>query len=334
LKKLLLSCYLSIGLCLMVAVVFMAGIAWFAENPYQMVAPEQFFEIPSGQPIKVLAERLFKSGILLDPLRFRIYARLKGFDRRIRAGEYKISAAMTPRQILERFSTGKVFMHRLTVPEGLTLQQIAVLVQDAGLASEAKFIQAATDRQLTRKLGLDADSFEGYLFPETYYFPKGVTAQQIVTTMYLRFQSMWRPEWCKAADDSNLTVHQVVTLASIIEKETGKDAERAEVSSVFHNRLKRNMKLQTDPTVIYGMAHFDGNLTRSDLRDPTPYNTYVHPGLPPGPICNPGLLSIEAALFPAETRFLYFVSRNDGTHQFSTNLVDHNRAVSRYQLKN
>ena len=194
------------------------------------------------------------------------------------------------------------------------------------------FIQAATDTTRVRQIGLEGETFEGYLFPDTYFFPKEVTIERIISTMVKRFWSVFVPEWQARAKDLGLTVHQVVTLASIIEKETGAPFERPIISSVFHNRLKKKMRLESDPTVIYGIKNFDGNLTRKHLTTPTPYNTYKIRGLPSGPIASPGGASLEAALYPDDTKFIYFVSRKDRTHQFSTNLKQHNRAVQKYQL--
>jgi len=181
-------------------------------------------------------------------------------------------------------------------------------------------------------LGLGAETLEGYLFPDTYFFPKDVTVEKIISTMVLRFWSIFSPAWKERAKHYGLTVHQVVTLASIIEKETGAAFERPLISSVFHNRLRKKMRLESDPTVIYGIKNFDGNLTRKHLKTRTPYNTYAIRGLPVGPIANPGRASLEAALFPEKTSFIYFVSKKDTTHHFSTNLKEHNRAVRKYQL--
>jgi UPF0755 protein len=179
---------------------------------------------------------------------------------------------------------------------------------------------------------IKAETFEGYLFPDTYLFPKDTTSEEIISTMVKRFRSVFKPEWKNRAEALGFSIHQVVTLASIVEKETGVASERPVISSVFHNRLKRKMRLESDPTVIYGIKDFDGNITKKHLAEPTPYNTYVIRGLPPGPIANAGVGAFEAVLFPADTKFLYFVSKKDTTHQFSTNIKDHNRAVRKYQL--
>lgn len=308
------------------------NIVTYAKKPSNTVPVEQTFVVESGQGFKTLSTLLHQKGMILHPVKFRLYARIKGYDKRIKAGEYLFSSDMTPKKILETMVDGKVRLHRLTIPEGYNLRQIALAVETAGLAPESDFLKAATDPELVHAKGIDAQTFEGYLFPDTYYFAKGVTPEYIISTMVKRFWSIFKPEWEEQTKTLGLTIHQVITLASIIEKETAVAAERPVISSVFHNRLKRNMRLESDPTVIYGIEDYDGNITRKDLESPTPYNTYTKKGLPPGPISNTGAKAIEAALYPADTKFLYFVSRNDRTHHFSTNFKDHNRAVRKYQL--
>ena len=258
---------------------------------------------------------------------------MKRYETEIKAGEYFLSSAMTPEKILDIIVNGKIYFHRLTVPEGYNLVQIARVVEASGFGTREDFLNIATNTDFVHQQGINAETFEGYLFPDTYLFPKNETHDKIITTMMQRFWSAFKPEWKHRAKSLGLSIHEVITLASIIEKETGVPAERPVISSVFHNRLKRNMRLQSDPTVIYGIEDFDGNITRKDLAHPTPYNTYTIKGLPPGPISNTGAKAIEAALYPADTKFLYFVSRKDRTHQFSTNFKDHNRAVSEYQLR-
>jgi UPF0755 protein len=214
-------------------------------------------------------------------------ARLKGYDKRLKAGEYALSATMTPIQIMEKLVKGKVKLYKLTVPEGLNIFQIANLVAEAGFAQNSSFIAAATDADLARKNGITAETLEGYLFPETYYFPKKVSIETVISTMVKRFRKVFNSAWKQRANQLGFSIHQIVTLASIIEKETGAPFERPVISSVFHNRLKRKMRLESDPTVIYGLKNFDGNLKRTHLETPTPYNTYKIRGLPAGPIANP-----------------------------------------------
>jgi len=294
---------------------------------------EQVVIVKPGQGFLAFSERLHKIGIINNPAEFKLFAYIKGYGKSIKAGEYILSSAMTPEEILEIVVNGKVRLHRLTVPEGYNLRHIARIVAGAGFGTEADFLRAATDPDLVHTKGIDAETFEGYLFPDTYYFPKDARPEDIISTMVKRFWSIFRPEWKNRAETLGFSIYQVVTFASIIEKETGVAFERPIISSVFHNRLKRRMRLQSDPTVIYGIKDFDGNLTRKHLVRTTPYNTYRINGLPPGPIANAGIKAIEAALYPADTKFLYFVSKNDSTHKFSANIQDHNSAVQKYQLR-
>jgi len=304
----------------------------YAQTPAGTEPVEQVVDVQSGQGFQSFAKMLRERGIIEHPFKFRLLARFKGYDKKIKAGEYGLSSAMTPNKILDIMVHGRVLLHRLTIPEGYNLQQVAQAVSRAGLGSEIDFLKAATDPELVQARGIDAETFEGYLFPDTYYFPKGTLPGNIISVMVKRFWSVFRPEWKEQAKSMGLSVHQVVTLASIIEKETGTADERPVISSVFHNRLNRKMRLESDPTVIYGIKDFNGNITRKDLLTSTPYNTYTIKGLPPGPISNTGVEAIEAALYPADTEFLFFVARKDRTHQFSTNIRDHNRAVRKYQL--
>ena len=294
---------------------------------------EMLVTIRTGQSLKATADILLSRGIITSPTKFIIIARIKRDDKRLKAGEYLLSPAMSPANILEIMVRGAVKLHKLTVPEGYTFYQIAALVEKAGLGTRLDFIEAATDPALAAKNGLTAKTFEGYLFPDTYFFPKDITVEKIIGVMLNRFRSVFTPEWKTRSAHLGLTVHQVVTLASIIEKETGAPSERSLISSVFHNRLKKGMRLESDPTVIYGIKNFDGNLTRKHLVTRTPYNTYKIKGLPPGPIANPGRAALSAALYPEDTAFIYFVAKKDHTHHFSTNFKDHNRAVRKYQLR-
>jgi len=305
----------------------------WADHPAGNDPREIIVSVPPGRGFGKIAENLHRAGLLDRPFKFRVLARLKGFDKRIKAGEYQLSAIMSPNRLLEILIKGRVRLYRLTIPEGLTLRQVAAMIERKGFGQAGDFYRAATDPDLIKHFGIPANSLEGYLFPDTYYFPRNVTPRQIIAAMVQRFRPVFSPAWRERAKALGFTVHQIVTLASIIEKETGTGAERPVISSVFHNRLKRRMRLEADPTVIYGIRNFNGTLTRKDLETPTLYNTYKINGLPPGPIANPGFGSLKAALYPADTRFIYFVSRKDGTHHFSTNFRDHRRAVRKYQLR-
>jgi UPF0755 protein len=224
-------------------------------------------------------------------------------------------------------------LYRVTIPEGYNLKQIAQAIETSGLATYDHFLQAATDPEFARKKGIPADTFEGYLFPDTYLFPRNTNPHRIITAMADRFEGIFTPRWETRAQQLGFSVHQIVTLASMIEKETGDPSERPIISSVFHNRLRKKMRLESDPTVIYAIADFNGNLTRKHLQTYTAYNTYKIFGLPPGPIASPGQKALKAALYPADTNFLFFVAKRDGTHHFSTTISGHNKAVRKYQIR-
>jgi UPF0755 protein len=326
-----------IGIPIAVLILICAGLildfVQFTAQPVGSRSEKKIVTVQKGQSFSRTATLLHQSGLIRNPFKFRLLARINGADTRIQAGEYLLSGDMSPREILDTMVSGKVRLYKVTVPEGYNLNQIASIYADAGFVDPQTFMAAATDADLLRREGIPADSFEGYLFPDTYYFPRKTDAEDIIVTMTERLRSLLRDEWKKRSEELGLSLHEVLTLASIIEKETGAAFERPLISSVFHNRLQKGMRLQTDPTVIYGIEDFDGNLTRKHLQTPTPYNTYKIRGLPPGPIASPGLSSIEAALYPADTKYLYFVSKKDRTHYFSTNLYDHRRAIRKYQLR-
>jgi len=241
---------------------------------------------------------------------------------------------MLPMDILKAITSGKTVLHPVTIPEGYRITEIAELLAEKISINKEKFIKEARSKDLIKSLNITSDSLEGYLFPETYHFSKHTPEQKIVQAMLNTFkQRITNRNILDQIQKSDMSLHEVITLASLIEKETGMNDERKHISSVFHNRLHRNMRLQTDPTVIYAIEEFDGNIRKKDLNIDSPYNTYRYKGLPPGPIANPGIKSIVAALNPIRSNHLYFVSRKDGSHHFSSNLREHNRAVQKYQLK-
>lgn len=304
----------------------------YANEPGKLLDRQVIFAIAPGEAFDSLISRLNTEGLIGSPHLFELLARLKGVDKKLKAGEYDLSSTMTPNQILDVLVGGKSYLYRLTIPEGYTAKQIAAEIAAQGLGDEQVFLDLVTNPETAAHFEIEAQSLEGYLFPDTYLFPKGVSARTIITKMVDRFKQQFRPQWYDRARELNFTVHQIVTLASIIEKETGDSRERPLISSVFHNRLKKKMRLESDPTVIYGIKDFDGNIKRSHLNTPTPYNTYIIRGLPPGPIASPGRAAIEAALYPADTTYLFFVSKKDNTHHFSATIEEHNRAVRKYQL--
>lgn len=322
-----------VGAALLLGVLAAADLFFYAHRPVARQQGSTLFTVSPGQGLADISRNLAAGGYIEHPVRFRILARILGWDKKIKAGEYVPPPESSPLAILDQLVTGKVKQHRVTIPEGYALDQIADLLDGRGLVARDAFATAAHDSRLLAYHRLAADSFEGYLFPDTYYFTKPVRAEKVIETMLERFRQVFTPAMQKRARALDMTVHQVVTLASMIEKETGAPFERPLISSVFHNRLKKKMRLASDPTVIYGLDAFDGNLTKEHLKTWTPYNTYRIRGLPPGPIANPGLASLTAALYPADTGYLYFVAKKDRTHYFSKNLKEHNRAVRKYQLR-
>ena len=318
------------GCALLFGALFVAGyLCAFLWTPYQGHSSVTDIEIRRGDSFAAITRELSGKGVISQWRPLVLWAQLRGMDKKVHPGLYRFEGAVTPASLLARLVDGGSVHFRVTVPEGLTVRQIADLLERQGRVSAAKFAAAAKEPALIEPLG--GDSLEGYLFPATYKLPAVATEEQIVGTMLATFERRFTAEMEARGRSIGMTRHQVVTLASIIEKEGGPHDEWSMVSAVFHNRLKRGMRLQSDPTVIYGLENFDGNLTRRDLRTPTPYNTYRIAGLPPGPIANPGLAAINAALFPAAVDYLYFVSKNDGSHHFSVTLREHNKAVDRYQ---
>jgi UPF0755 protein len=323
--------------CLILLLAGLSASGWFAWYVFSPVAGsgEVLVDIPKGAGVREIKTLLGRKGIIRDDIRFLVLMRLlREIERQhpptLRAGEFSVPLGLTPLQAIRFLAQAKPVQHWITIPEGLTMRQIAAIFAKDGWADAAVFLRLCQDHDFIRSLGLAADSLEGYLFPETYSLVRGETDERgLISRMTGRFFTVWN-SLAKPAD-LRLNQHELLTLASIIEKETGSAGERELIAGVFYNRLRRGMRLQSDPTVIYGIPDFNGNLTRTDLRTATPYNTYVISGLPPGPICNPGQAALEAALQPAEAPYLYFVSKNDGSHQFSRTLKEHNRAVRRHQ---
>ncbi len=300
-------------------------------TPASSVVSPRVVNIERGASFRVVANRLEDAGIIRSADSFMFAASLLGDYRKVKAGEYELSASMTPIDILDTIVKGQVKKYFVTIPEGYDIKDVARVLASEGLVDENEFVSRAMDRKFAASLGVGGPTLEGYLFPDTYEFTRTQGADEIIARMVEKFKSVYFPSLDEAARTRHMSMKKVVTLASIIEKETGADAERRRISAVFHNRLRKGIRLQSDPTVIYGIKDFNGNLTRKDLFARNPYNTYVNYGLPPGPIANPGRASLEAAIDPEKDAYLYFVSKNDGTHHFSKSLKEHNRAVSRYQ---
>ena len=304
----------------------------FFENPPSTEKTYKIVEIHQGATFLDVTERLRREGLLTSSVSFRILGRLTQRDTQIKPGEYRLHRAMKPSELLDVLVQGKVVQHRVVIPEGTASREIGALLESAELLKAEAFYEAVHSPRLADELGFEGGNLEGYLFPETYNFQKNTPPEQVVKRMAKQFQSVYDEGFRKQAKQLGMTQQEVVTLASIIEKETGLGSERALISAVFHNRLKRKMRLQSDPTVIFSLVDFDGNLRRRDLFNKSPYNTYQVTGLPPGPISNPGREAIYAALYPADADYLLFVSKNNGSHFFSKTLEEHNRAVQKYQL--
>ncbi|MCF8045838.1 MAG: endolytic transglycosylase MltG [Desulfarculaceae bacterium] len=335
-KRILKRFFTIIGIALILlsvsGLIFILYLNSFSKEPANPDAREITFVIERGDTLSTVSRKLENRGVISSSELFSIFALMKNQAKNLKAGEYALSGAGTPERVLDIITKGKVKLYRLTVPEGLNLFEVAALAEKAGFGNREAFVMAAESTEFTRSLGISADTLEGYLFPETYYFPKSATEKDLIREMVGRFQEVYTEDWKTRTRQMRFTVHEIVTLASIIEKETGEATERPVISSVFHNRLEKGMRLESDPTVIYGIEDFDGNITRKDLTTRTPYNTYMIRGLPPGPIANPGKMSLKAALYPADTEYIFFVSKKDSTHKFSETIKEHNRAVRKYQL--
>jgi UPF0755 protein len=318
---------------LIASVVLIVQFQRFQHKPISITDPESTFMIKSGSNIKSIAQQLSLEGVIEDPWLFILLAKLKGVETRVRAGEYRLLPEQSSVDLLELFTTGQSIQYSFTVIEGWTFRQmLKALKADPVLVDTFK---DKSDAEIMSLLGYPEQHPEGMFFPDTYRFPKDTTDLNFLRRSYDLMQSHLQREWENRAPDLPLqSSYEALILASIIEKETAVGSERPMIASVFIRRLQKNMRLQTDPTVIYGLGEtFDGDIRYRDLRNETPYNTYLHKGLTPTPIALPGVEAIHAALHPAQSEALYFVAKGDGTHQFSNNLDDHNKAVKKYQLK-
>jgi UPF0755 protein len=325
----------------LVGLAALAGGAWFAwrhETRSVKLAegtPPVKLVVPPGSSAGAIGRKLEALGLVRHPLLFVALVRTRGVDGQLKAGEYALEGPLSLEGMVDVIARGDVVRHDVTIPEGRTIEETAALAGKAGLETE-EFLAAARDPGLIEDLDPDATDLEGYLFPDTYHVPLTADpARALVRRMLQRFREVVSPELARIAE-KELSVREVVILASLVELETAAVEERPRIAAVFQNRLQRRMLLQTDPTVIYALkqdGRWNGNIRRKDLEMDSPYNTYRYPGLPPGPIGSPGRDAILAVLDPLETRELYFVSRNDGTHEFSATLREHNRAVDRYQRR-
>jgi UPF0755 protein len=319
------------------------GILWYLVHSYGGTPMEGEGKtvavlIPKGAGPQTICKLLEEHQVISNQKSFyryvRYYHRAAG---KLKAGELAFKDNMTPDEVLDVLMHGTPIVHPITIPEGLRIDEMAQMYADKGLADKQEFEKKAWDPKFAESLGLPGNSLEGFLYPETYNFRKQTPVEKILKTMVEGYRGIFTAEFSKRAEQMGMSELEVITLASIVEKETGAAHERPLIAGVFHNRLRKNWRLDTDPTVIYAVllarGSFSGNLTREDLRIDSPYNTYKHKGLPPGPICSPGKEAIRAVLWPEKTRYMFFVSKNDGTHHFCPTLSCHNRAVERYQGK-
>ena len=321
------------------SIALLALFVWLATSLYRprVFSPgEVFVEVEKGMGVNAVARLLEERGMIASRQSFIISYRLFYHPRKIRAGEYALTSPLKAKEVLDILVKGKVYLHRVTVPEGLTALEMAPLIAPYLDDGQEGFMAAFRNVGIIGAIDREADNLEGYLFPETYSFPKGISSPDAVGIMVGLFRATFSDAWAARTESLRMSVRQVVTLASLIEKESSVAEEKKLVSAVFHNRLRIGMKLDCDPTIIYALKQkglFNGNLTKKDMSLDSVYNTYRYSGLPPGPICNPGRAALEAALYPAQEPYLYFVSRNDGSHYFSRTFAEHQNAVRRFQLK-
>lgn len=287
----------------------------------------QDISFPAGSSIKKLSRELKQKGLIRSSIHFILLSRLRGASNHLKAGDYRLDNSMSPGFILQKIVNGEVDYRRFSLPEGYSIYQAAELLEQKGYFKRDDFLSACSHQELLKKFNIEGDSCEGYLYPATYNLSRAETVESLIVQMIEEFEKSYSR---LPKDRGAMNRHELVTLASLIEKEAIKDAEKPVISSVFYNRLKTGMPLQSDPTAVYGVRAFSGKVTKKDVQQRTPYNTYIIKGLPPGPIGNPGINALKAAFNPEQTSYLYFVARQDGTHQFSNNLEEHNRAVVKY----
>ncbi len=296
------------------------------------------FEVPGGKSFHQIANQLQEKGVILSSFKMRVVARMTGLDSRVKRGEYNLNRAMTPQEVLSILVSGKSIQYPVTFPEGSNIFEMAAIVEQKGLFKAEEFLEACRNKENIRELlGIEVSSLEGYLYPETYKLTKYTTLKELLTTMVSNFKQMYSLLENQHPDRMQMFArHEMVTLASMVEKETGAPEERPTIASVFYNRINKSMKLQSDPTIIYGIwvdtGRYKKNISKDDIERPNRYNTYTVPKLPFGPIANPGREALEAVMKPAKTDYFFFVSRNDGTHVFTRTYEEHLKAVRSFQL--
>ena len=326
--------YLIVGL----VVLFLASSLFVASTFYNFSGPKTVapfsVEVQKGGSLRQVAKQLKQAEVISSVNKFVLLAKLMGKEQNLRWGEYEFNQqGAHPIDVLRQITEGELKKYKVTVPEGYNSQQIAELLQYHELVDAIAFEDYVLSEEAAEKHSVPGPTLEGYLFPTTYFLRKGMTAVELADEMVLNYKKTITDEMRQRMEKLRMSEREVVTLASIIEKETSEKDERGQISAVFHNRLQKNMRLQADPTVIYGINQFDGNITKKHLQTYTPYNTYRIKGLPPGPIASPGKAAIEAALFPEQSDFLYFVANDKGAHDFSRTYKEHHEKVLRYQVK-
>jgi len=333
-KKLIFSITI---VCIVIASIFILNFYSYCITPYSSTPVDITINIPEGTSFKKVSLLLAEKNIIRKSIRFSILAKLKNAEQKIKTGEYCMTTPMSPVEVLDKLIKGEVIIHSVTIPEGKNIFDIAKIMEKAGLGSAAGTLEKMRDPEFIKSLGIEEESLEGFLFPDTYHFSRKTVPEKILRRMVARHNRIINTKIKKEAEQKGMTIKEVIILASLVEKETARVFEKPLIAAVFLNRLKKGMRLECDPTVIYGVKlndpNFNTRLRTKQLREETPYNTYRIFGLPKGPICNPGLGSIQAVLNPAETDYLYFVSKNNGVHQFSATLREHNQAVYTYQKK-
>lgn len=303
----------------------------FAHQP--AIRQTTIFQVYPGDSLGKISHRLKQYGLVSSARKFALIVRLRSLASRIQAGEYECQPGETPLEIIDLLVNGRVKTYQVTIPEGFTMEEIGHLLAE-GPCGKEEFNQLVSDQNFLNKWGIETNNCEGYLFPSTYRYRKNTTCRQLLSLMLKTFSNQYHMISTGVGPPPNFSRHELVTMASIIQKEAGNEKEMPIIAAVIFNRLQKGMRLACDPTVIYGLGkRFDGNLRKKDLKNSSPYNTYRYRGLPPGPICNPGAAALQAVFSPARVDYLYFVSRNNGSHYFSTTLKEHNQAVNRFQKR-
>ncbi|MDD5711299.1 MAG: endolytic transglycosylase MltG [Smithellaceae bacterium] len=304
----------------------------YSLSPVDRGVKTKLVDIPKGTGFLDIVDILQKEGMISNRPYFSVLAVTMGSSRHIKAGEYELAGSMNPVEIINKLVRGDTKVYHVTIREDLNLREIAAILMELKLAKSETFFRLSSDHEFLKSLGIEGKTLEGYLYPDTYEFDRSMTTKEIIGIMVNQFWRKVTPEMLKRAKQLGMTQTEFLTLASMIGKESGFKDEKTLISAVFHNRLKRGMRLQSDPTAVYDIADFGGLIRKSHLKRTSPHNTYYIKGLPPGPIANPGIDSLQAALYPADVNYLYFVSNNNGSHYFSSTLAEHNQAVLRYQI--